>query len=68
MQLLINQGTLEIICAAIKKGKVHDFRIYKESKIKAIPRIEVIADKGYQGIKTYHNNSKIPHKKPKMVT
>lgn len=44
---------------------MHDFRIYKESKIKAIPRIEVIADKGYQGIKTYHNNSKIPYKKPR---
>jgi hypothetical protein len=51
-----------------KKGKVHDFRIYKESKNNALPRIEVIADKGYQGIKTYHNNSKIPIKSQGMVT
>jgi hypothetical protein len=55
MQLLINQRTLEIICAAIRKGKKPDFRIFKKTKILAVPRIEVIADKGYQqGIKNYH--------------
>ena len=65
MQLLINQRTLEIICAAIRKGTEHDFRIFKESKINAVPKIEVIADKGYQGIKNYHKRSKIPQKKPR---
>lgn len=65
MQLLINQATLEIICVAIGKGRDHDFKIFKKSKIKAVPRIEAIADKGYQGIKKYHANSKTPHKKPR---
>lgn len=58
MQLLINQRTLEIICAAIRKGTEHDLRIFKESKIKAVPKIEVIADQGYQGLKNYHKRSK----------
>jgi IS5 family transposase len=65
MQLVINQATLEIICAAIGKGREHDFKIFKHSKINAVPRIQAIADKGYQGIKDYHNNSKTPHKKPR---
>lgn len=65
IQLLINQITLEIICVAIGKGREHDFRIFKESKIKAVQEIEVIADKGYQGIKNYHDNSRTPHKKPR---
>lgn len=65
MQLLINQISLEVISTAIGKGKQHDFRIYKNSKIKAISRIEVIGDKGYQGINRYHANSKIPHKRPR---
>ena len=65
MQLLINQATLEVICAAIGKGSKHDFKIFKESKVIAMSRIQVLADKGYQGIKNYHNNSKIPHKKPR---
>lgn len=66
MQLLINQTTLEVICAAIGKGREHNFKIFKESKIIAMSRIQVLADKGYQGIKNYHNNSKIPHKKSKI--
>jgi IS5 family transposase len=65
MQLLINQRTLEIICAAIRKGTEHDFRIFKESKIKAVPKIKVIADKGYQGIKNDRKRSKIHQKKPR---
>lgn len=65
MQLLINQQTLEIICTAIGKGREHDFRLFKKSKIKAVSRIKAIADKGYQGIKSYHGNSETPHKKPR---
>jgi hypothetical protein len=32
--LLINQRTLEIICAAIRKGKEHDFRILEKVKLR----------------------------------
>lgn len=62
---MVNEITLEIIAVAIGKGKCHDFRIYKESKIKAEPEIEVLGDKGYQGINKYHANSKTPAKKPR---
>jgi len=65
IQLLINQGTQEILCTALGIGKEHDFRIFKNSRIKARKEIQIVADKGYQGIKTYHNNSKIPYKKPR---
>jgi hypothetical protein len=65
IQLLINQGTQEILCTTLGIGKEHDFRIFKNSRIKAKKEIQIVADKGYQGIKTYHNNSKIPYKKQK---
>ncbi len=65
IQLLINQGTQEILCTALGIGKEHDFRIFKNSRIKARKEIQIVADKGYQGIKTYHNNSKIPYTKPR---
>lgn len=42
---------------------MHDFRIWKESQIDI--KIELIADKGYQGIKKIHENSRIPIKKTK---
>lgn len=57
--------TNEIICTAVSKGKVHDFRIWKESQIGIDEKIELLADKGYQGIQKLHKNNRIPFKKPK---
>jgi IS5 family transposase len=64
-QVLINQQTKEIICIAVRKGKVHDFRIWKESQTDIGEKTELLADKGYQGIKKIHHNSRTPIKKVK---
>lgn len=42
---------------------MHDFRIYKENPIYLGDRIELLGDKGYQGIKKIHANSRTPIKK-----
>ena len=39
----------------------------KQSKIPIKEEIELLADKGYQGIKKYHKNSKTPYKKTKKT-
>jgi len=57
---LVNQKTKEIICIAVRKGKVHDFRIWKESQIDIGEKTELLADKGYQGIKKIHDRSRTP--------
>ena len=57
--------TQEIICTALGVGKQHDFRIFKNSRIKVRQEIQVVADKGYQGIHHHHRNSQIPYKKPR---
>jgi IS5 family transposase len=59
----VNQKTKEIICIVIRKGKVHDFRIWKESQIDLGEKTEILADKGYQGIKKIHDRSRTPIKK-----
>lgn len=64
---MVNTKTNEIICTAVSKGKVHDFKIWKESQIGIGKKIELLADKGYQGIKKLHKNSRIPFKKTKKV-
>ena len=56
---------MKIICTAHGKGKKHDFQLFKGSKIKVDKSIEILADKGYQGIKKIHNSSYTPKKKPK---
>ena len=68
MQLLINQMTQEIICVAIEKGRKHDFRIYKESQIQILEKIEIIADKGYQGLIAIMQIVECPIKSQKKAT
>jgi IS5 family transposase len=62
---LVNQRTQEIVCVAVREGKIHDFRIWKESQTGIGKKIELLADKGYQGIAKIHSNSRIPIKKSK---
>jgi IS5 family transposase len=61
----VNQETGEIICTAHGKGKMHDFRLFKQSQIPLNKTIECLVDKGYQGIQKLHVNSQVPKKKPR---
>lgn len=62
----MNQKSLEIIATAIGKGSTHDFRLFKESRSKLSAHICCLADTGYLGINTFHENSRIPAKKSKL--
>jgi hypothetical protein len=64
----VNQGTGEIICTAHGQGKMHDFRLFKQSRIPLTQTIKCLVDKGYQGIKKLHANSQVPQKKPRKGT
>lgn len=65
MQLIINPITREIICTAFGKGRRHDFHLFKKSQTLVREKIQLLADKGYQGINRYHKASQTPHKKTK---
>jgi len=41
---------------------MHDFRIFKESKIHINPDSSIIVDSGYQGLQKIHANTKLPKK------
>lgn len=60
-----DQKSEQVICVRCEKGRVHDFRLWKESKIRLNKEIEILGDKGYQGIQKIHQNSQISHKKKK---
>ena len=64
-QIVAAQKSEQVICVRCEKGRVHDFRLWKESKIRLNKEIEILGDKGYQGIQKIHQNSQIPHKKKK---
>ena len=64
-QLLISPESKMIYGVASAKGKTHDFKMFKESKVRIPSNIQVLGDSGYQGIKDIHVNSRTPVKKPK---
>ncbi|TRU26501.1 MAG: IS5 family transposase [Microcystis aeruginosa Ma_SC_T_19800800_S464] len=64
-QIVADQKSEQVICVRCDKGRVHDFRLWKESKIRLNKEIEILGDKGYQGIQKIHQNSQITHKKKK---
>ena len=64
-QVLANQKSAEIICTAFSNGKTHDFSLFKKSQLGMNQNLELLGDKGYQGIKKIHTNSRTPLKKPK---
>jgi IS5 family transposase len=45
---------------------MHDFALFKESRLPLAAGIELLADTGYQGVKQLHANSQTPHKKSKL--
>ena len=60
---MIETESLKIICTAHGTGKEHDFQLFKRSKVKPVKPIEILADKGYQGIRKIHTLSYTPIKK-----
>jgi histidine ammonia-lyase len=54
-QLLISLESKTIYGISSGKGKTHDFKMFKDSKIHIPSNIKLLADSGYQGIKDLHN-------------
>lgn len=46
---------------------MHDFRLFKLSRLPVSSKIQLLADKDYQGILTLHANSQTPKKKPRKA-
>lgn len=64
-QVLADTKSTEIICTAFSNGKTPDFSLFKKSKLRMNEELELLGDKGYQGIKKIHTNSRTPLKKIK---
>jgi len=66
VQLLVEFDTGEIIATAVDKGKTHDFKLLKHSRLPFIPSQLCLADRGYQGFAKRHAGACTPTKKPRQ--
>ncbi len=64
-QVVFGEKKGKIICLNYDKGRTHDFKLFKKSRVRFHQLIKVIGDKGYQGITKIHENSETPIKKPR---
>jgi hypothetical protein len=63
--VVIDKKTGTILCTCINRGRRHDFRVYKESKVRFAPSVLIQVDSGYQGLQKLHSNCQIPLKSTK---
>lgn len=63
--MVVNKADKTIICTDFCEGKKHDFRLFKECKVKFHESSQVLADTGYQGLQKIHLNTELPKKSSK---
>lgn len=63
--MVVDKKSKRVICTSYSNGKKHDFRLYKESKTKIHPGINVLTDSGYQGLQKLHIKTEMPKKRSK---
>ena len=57
---MVDKKSKEVICTSFTNGKRHDFRLFKESSVRLLPKIKTLTDTGYQGIVKLHCNAELP--------
>lgn len=62
--MVADQRSRKIICTAQGRGREHDFKLFKRSRVRFTPETEALGDRGYQGLQKLHGNSRTPRKKP----
>jgi DDE superfamily endonuclease len=54
-----------VICTNFANGKKHDFKLFKDSKVRWTKHSHSVTDTGYLGIQKIHGNSILPKKSSK---
>jgi len=59
----VQTGSHRLLATAFAKGKMHDFALFKSSRLPLQPQTCCLGDSGYKGINKQHDNSFTQHKK-----
>jgi IS5 family transposase len=61
----VEKSTRRILCLAHEKGRRHDFRLFKKSKVRLHPDTKAVVDSGFQGLQKRHAKTDMPKKRNK---
>ena len=59
----MHKESKKIICTNFCNGKRHDFKLFKDSKVRWHKEVCGVVDSGYLGIKNLQSNSRVPIKR-----
>lgn len=54
-----------MLCTSFSNGKKHDFKLFKESRVRWVKGIRGLVDSGYTGIKHLQTHTGVPKKSSK---
>lgn len=57
-----------MLCTVYGRGREHDFKLFKRSRVCFAENTACLGDRGYQGLQKQHARSQTPHKKPPRQT
>ena len=55
-----------IICTAVSMNNMHDFKLFKESRLPIRKETNIKVDTGYLGLASLHRNTDMPKKRSKL--
>ena len=58
----MDAASRRILCVRMGKGRRHDFHLWKSSRVRVHPAVQIACDTGYQGIQKFHANCLKPVK------
>jgi len=61
----VNKVDQSVVAIFSSRGKNHDFKIFKDSKIAFLKDTKLLGDSGFQGAQKIHENTTLPIKKRK---
>jgi hypothetical protein len=64
-QIVVDKKTKKVICTSFSNGKKHDFRLFKESRVRWTKNRCGVTDSGYTGIQKLQSSTKLPKKSSK---
>ena len=63
--MVVDKKSKAVICTNFSNGKKHDFRLFKESKVRWTKKTNGITDSGYTGIQKIQSTVRLPKKRRK---
>jgi hypothetical protein len=63
--VVVDKKTGKILCTCFANGKCHDFKLFKQSKVRVKQETVLETDTGFLGIAEFHANCVLPKKRSK---